>query len=274
MKTRIFLLWLLLAWACNNVKNTTQENEPPKQSKEPVVITKAQPVALTPESVKEFVLWASGSGLDEQEKVREAIQKAAHDDVVLKLLFQEYDSVEINDVGYSLIVLSIIGELKNPTSIPQLVAIINQELPAIDSAVHSGLSNRDYAEILASKAVECLAYLRTPEANQLTLKVIAEHNSSAVRSAAIDAYLFNNGDSREAKDRLRKIVKEEDKPLIDRVRFKRTGDAASFNAELNRFYELNPKEVAENPGEPSQKLKLSDSSNMENPVTPPKRKQK
>ena len=106
-------------------------------------------------------------------------------------------------------------------------------------------------EILQAKAVESVAYLNTPEADAMTMRAIREHPSPVVRAAAIDAYLFNHGDTEAAKQELRAIAQKDDAILVDRVRKSADLNRESFNEGLARFYELHPNAVAPRPGPPN-----------------------
>lgn len=271
----VFIFLCVLIGACETKKGKQESDSPPQKSENPVIYEKAKPVELSQETTKEFIQWASGSSLEEREIVREAIGKASKEEVVLSSLFQEYEKVKTDDIGYSLVVISIIGELQNQAALPGLEEIIFEEVPEAEKEFHSGLTKADLVEILASKAVEAAAYLKTETSDSLVLRVVKEHGSKAVRSSAIDAYLYNHDDTEEAKNALKNIVRQEDEILLDRVRFTRNSTKAEFDKGLNSFYEKNPKEVAPIPELSKEKDKKKDSARIEltEPIPPPKRNQ-
>ena len=275
VKFILFIFLCLMFNACNDKKKQNEKETPPQQSENPIIYEKAEPVELTPETVDAFINWASGSELEERENVRKEILKASKNEEVLKLLFNSYEKVTTNDFGYSLIVLSIIGEMQNVNSLPFFEKIIFQKIPENNEAFHSGLTQSDLVEILISKAVECAAYLRTAESYQLILKVASEHNSAAVRSSAIDAYLYNNNDSQEAKNVLEQTIRDYDINLIDRTRFTRNSTKEVFDDNLNSFYKKNPKEIPPDPEfiKPDDRQKDSTRIKIVQPINPPKRKQ-
>ncbi len=274
-KIILCLSFFMFIMACDDKKKqeVQDNNPPPKQSENPTTYQKAERTELTSTTVKEFIQWSSGSDLKEREEVRREITKASKDEEVLKLLFEEFERVYIEDVGYSLIVLSIIGELKNPAALPQLEKIIYKELPEQEEKFHSGLTKRDFVEMLSSKAVECAAYLKTKASNRSVLNAVAQHPSNAVRSSAIDAYLFNNDDSEEAKKALREVVQENELHLIDRVRFLRNSNEEEFDRNLSLYYKAHPDQVAPEPGPPTEESREKDSIKVVRPIQPPKRKQ-
>jgi len=272
-KNIIYLFFFVVITACGT-KKKTGDDLPPVRSEKPIIYEKADSVALSPSTIKEFINWASGSDLNEREIIRKEIMKSSKDEEVLKLLFEEFENVDVQDVSYSLIVLSIIGEMQNPNALPFLEKIIYRELPKQEEQFHSGLTKRDLVEMLSSKAVECVAYLKIDESNRSTLNVISQHPSIAVRSAAIDAYLFNNDDSEEAKKTLKEVVRESEANLIDRTRFTRNSKKEEFDRNLSLFYKNNPKEIAPEPGEPTEEFKKGKDTVLVQPVNPPKRNQK
>lgn len=276
----VFISLPFIVFSTCNTKGTkkdgtrAEEEAPPKQSEQPVNIDKAKPVALTPSTVKEFTAWASGSDVGEKEAVRESIAKASKDGEVLKQLFAEYEKVKTSDVGYSLVVLSVIGEMQNPASLPGLRDIIYTQLPKPKEEPHAALTELDLVEMLASKAVECAAYLKTAESNRLVLEVVAKHPSQAVRSAAIDAYLYNNGDTEKAKATVSRAAQEKDRILVDRTRFAKGGKKEAFDRQLEIFYKKYPQEVAEQPGEPEKTDRKKDTVGTAKSINPPKRNQR
>ncbi|MCI0690845.1 hypothetical protein L0337_02440 [candidate division KSB1 bacterium] len=204
-------------------------------------------IRLTATTIPSFIEVASRSDSAVHLKIREKIDNARQDSTLLPPLFDEFDKARANDFGKSLIILGIIGELKNPQATGRLLALINEQLPPEKDAGHGALSQREVIEMLQSKAVEGLAYLRTRTSDSLTLSIIQKHPSVAVRATAIDAYLYNHGDSLEAKQRLRTRVRPEDRPFLDRVRRTSAISREDFDKGLSRFYQLHPEAVAPEP---------------------------
>lgn len=263
--------FFIIIGACND-KNERSDDSPPIKSGNPTIYEKAKPVALTPASTQDFINWASGSDLSERERIREEISKASKNEQVLSELINEFEKVDTADVGYSLIVLSIIGEMQNPKALPFFEKVATRELPRQTEEFHSGLTKRDVSEMLSSKAAECAAYLKSPESDRVLLNIISQHPSETVRSSAIDAYLYNKEDSEEAKRSLLQYVKEIDLKYIDRTRFTRDSKEESFDSMLAEFYEKHPKEIAPEPGLPTEKYEQGkDTTSLIKPIQPPKR---
>jgi len=210
-------------------------------------------VALDETTIDQFIAWASRSNARTYFDVRSEIIRARDNDDILIPLFDRYDRAIETDLDEALIILGIIGELKNPASIGRLEDIIWQELPPADTVYDAELTRRDVVEMLQSKAVECLAYVGIEKSYESTLTVIATHPSMVVRGAAIDAYLFNNNDSPEAKRELGEVVRTEDRIFLERVRKTQEMDIEDFNRQMSAFYRMYPEEVAPEPGEPTEK---------------------
>jgi len=205
-------------------------------------------VPLTPETIDEFIAWASRSTVTNDAIVEEEIKKAQNDTTVLRLLFGRLQKTRQNDLGSSLITLSIIGQMRNPAAIEKLYNLVREEMPKGEEIVDEGLTKHDALEMLKVKAVHGLAYIRTPQADSLVLRIIRQDSLRATRVAGIDAFLYNRGDSPEAKKQLEPHLKPEDKILLDRVRYTSTITPEEFNEGLNRFYELHPEQLPPDPG--------------------------
>jgi hypothetical protein len=224
----------------------------------------ADPVELSAESVDEFLAFASRVGSEDRERLRELISVAREDRGVVDRLFERLDRDRQADFGAALVTLSVIGELRRADALGRLEHLVWEELPEADEVGHGALSSRDLLEMLQSKSVEGIAYLATEEADELTLRVIRQHPSAVVRSAAVDAFLFNHHDSEEARARLQEVLPQKDAAFADRVRHTRSMDRDEFNVGLRRFYALHPEEVAPEPGRPP--VRRDDG-----PTAPPKR---
>lgn len=208
-------------------------------------------VPLTVATLDAFLAWASGSGVDDREDVRAEIHAARGKPGILDALFERLDRSYTDDVGKSLIALAVIGELRSEAAAERLFGIVSRPLPESGEVPHGGLSERDLVEMIQAKAVEGLAYLRTEAADEWVLEIVSTHPSSAVRSAAADAYLFNHRDSEEARERLRQHLRDDEIHFLDRVRRQGSADRKAFDEALAGFYARHPELVAAAPGSPA-----------------------
>lgn len=215
-------------------------------------IPEHRPAPLAADQLDAFLAWAGRSGHDEREAVRRAIAGAERDVALVDGLFARLAKSDVADLDRSLVILGVLGELRDPRARERLLEIVQRPLPEQSELPHGALGDRDLLEMLQAKAVEVLAYLRSEASNRDVLEVAGAHPSLAVRSAAADAYLYNNGDSAEARAGLLQVLSEEDRLLADRVRRSSTTSSRRFDEGLRHFYELHPEQVAEPPGQPAE----------------------
>ena len=124
--------------------------------------------------------------------------------------------------------------MQRPEAISQLGEVVWAPLPAADGLAE-GLGSRDFEEMVQAKAVQGLAYLRTPEADRAVLDVIADHEALHVRISAIDAYMWNHDDSRAAARQLYELLPKELHPYVERPRFHQGMSTEEFNKRLDEW---------------------------------------
>jgi len=222
----------------------------PPRIERPYAVARAEPVELSADRVDEFLAFAGRAGSGDRERVREMISAGREDRGLVDRLFERFERDRKADFGLAVVTLSVIGELRRADALPRLERLVWEELPETDHVGHGALGRRDIVEMFQSKAAEAIAYLATVDADAVTLRVIGNHASTAVRSAAVDAYLFNHHDSDEARATVRGVLRPGDVAFLDRVRHARAMDVDSFNAGLTHFYSAHPEEVAPQPGRP------------------------
>lgn len=206
--------------------------------------------ALSLSSLDEFVTWVGRTGERQTAEVKARIAAARGDQAVATGLIERMHAASVSDVGdvsRFAVLLSIVGELHNSSAIPALVEFIGggpcDSGPTTD--VGSGGLRESHSPTLAAlrgRASEMLAAL-TPASDAATLAIIAGHDCSIVRGAAIDAYLFNHADSASAASTLAAIVRSTDAKLIGLPRKTRDIDLAEFDRRVVQFYADNPSEV-------------------------------
>jgi hypothetical protein len=210
--------------------------------------------ALTARTVRQFLNWAAAVPNGEVKAIKQRIA-AADDPKLVEALIHEISERPIQDVGLYLLLLSTIGELRDPRTQEALVSLIWEEGPLFDhpepsgSVRHGDEHSRDdrsvlnFEAVVQSRAAEMLSYLGTHAAVRATLDVASKHSSSAVRFAAIDAHLFNHGDSSEAGAELRQLVRPDDVKMVGLPRFSRDMDPTEFDARVAAFYGRYPEEL-------------------------------
>jgi hypothetical protein len=201
--------------------------------------------------VSRFLDWAGASHVDEREDARKAIAAVADRKDILDALVKEVEGVQTTDHTRALLALALLGETRSPTAQEFFAEFARRPLPAQGTVIEGEIIEQTRAAQLQAKAVDGLAYANTDSSNRIVTQIIAEHPSKIVRAEAINAYLWNHGDSDAARKFLSQYVRKDELILLDRVR-RNTGETAeSFNNKLAQFLKQHP-EVMPPPPEKQQ----------------------
>jgi hypothetical protein len=98
-----------------------------------------------------------------------------------------------------------------------------------------------------------IAYLNSPAAKLVVLKAIGGHPSRTVRLSAMNAYLYNNGDSAEAIATARHYAKPQEAIFVGLPRLSPETNRKDFAEHLARFYTEHPEELPPQPKRVAQK---------------------
>lgn len=142
-----------------------------------------------------------------------------------------YDRLPKTDYQHRLVTLAVLGEMNRVDAMPFLHKIVWTPLPDRE-AVAEGLSTRDREEMVLVKALHALGYLRTPEADKALIEVMKQHESPAVKNAAIDSYMWNHEDTEDAARVLYQLLPAELHKFVQRPRYYRGMDPKRFNEQL------------------------------------------
>jgi hypothetical protein len=213
----------------------------------------APPVALALDNIEGFLKWAAAAPVSDSRKIKEEIAKVAEDPQVVDALITELFKLPADDFGRHLLLLSVLGETLNPRVAEPLARFIGLRgeaitpMPPEEEGLTRGKERdataTDTAQMLQARAVEMLAFLKTPRALEETLRVAAAHSYRTVRLAAIDAYMFNHGDDVEAAERIRATVREHERLFVGLARRSRDTEPASFSARARAFYDRYPEQM-------------------------------
>src|SRR6266851_165345 len=200
---------------------------------------------LSCDTLDEFIMWAATVPISHVDVIRQRISKCRGDDRILDTLLDALWKLPIKDVGRHRVILSILGELRNERAMSRLEEFVWYEGELTLSVPHTEerrpcMFESSGTELLQSRAAEMLSYLASEAAAKATMRIARDHAKLAVRVAAIDAHLFNHGDSREAAEELRKIVRGSDRPLVGLPRKVRGADVEDFERAVFEWYERNP----------------------------------
>jgi hypothetical protein len=130
--------------------------------------------------------------------------------------------------------LAMIGELRRIDAVPFLQKVVWTPLPAHESD-GDRLAIRGVEEIVRIKAIHGLAYLRTAETDRALIDIIRRHDSLAIKSAAIDAYMWNHDDSPGAAQTLYAELPLDLHKFVERPRFHAGADPKQFNERLRAW---------------------------------------
>jgi hypothetical protein len=202
---------------------------------------------LSIDTIEQFLASAATSPRSQTDEIRKEISRVATDPQIVDGLATRLLTLPVKDIDRHLMILATLGEMRNPRAIKPLMQFIWSDRPLVveprpdhDSRVDTSYFNHSGA--LQARAVEMLAYIGTTDASTATLDVVARHVGTEVRVAAIDAYLFNNEDSPEAKAALAKIVRPDEAKLIGIPRWTAHMDAREFDTRIAAFYQQYPEE--------------------------------
>jgi hypothetical protein len=214
-------------------------------------------VVLQAGKVDEFLRWVVTAPAAQRDTVRKQIAAAAGDDRVVDDLTDRLMHFPVADHGRHLMILSTIGEMRRSRAINPLKQFIwydKDMFTATGSASGTGIQTSYFypTRALQSRAVEMLAYIGGEEALAATREVAAKHPGREVRIAAMNAYLFNQGDSEAAKAELTQIVPENDRKYIGLARRTHDMNLQAFEAQVRAYYEKYPKEIPPTPAQVKQ----------------------
>jgi hypothetical protein len=197
--------------------------------------------------VAAFLDWTGASHVDEEDDVRSALAAAAQNKEVISALIAEVERVQRTDQPRALLALGLLGETRSADAQNYFTVFVRRPLPSEGTVVDGEIIEQTLAAQLQGKAVDGLAFINTASANEVVLEVAARHASKIVRAEAINAYLWNHGDSAEARARLAQVVQQGEQILIDRVRRIAGEKADTFDPKLARFLRQHPEASATAP---------------------------
>ncbi|MFI0738828.1 hypothetical protein ACH4PU_12200 [Streptomyces sp. NPDC021100] len=211
-------------------------------------------MALSRGTINEFLEWAARVPHGEARTVREQISladKEGRGGDLAAGLFAALDERPVPDFGRHLVLLATIGALRDARALPRLEAFVWSEEPMFPPPNQAGgdatstgdaKSLLNFRMALQARAAEMLSYLATDEARRATLRIAADHPERPVRAAAIDAHLYNQGDTAEAVREVLSVVRPEDAKLVGLPRLTAGMSAAEFDRRVNAFYDQYPEE--------------------------------
>jgi hypothetical protein len=199
------------------------------------------PTAMLLEATPELLSEIGRSNRRELPLVREAIALLRSQENVVAALAKTYENLPQEAFQRRLLVLQVVGETQRLDALHFLREVAWGPLPPASYVPCVGLSPRDYEEIIQSKAVQCIAYLRDdngdydPAVTAEVEKLILAHQSPSVRINAIDAYMWNRRDSQWAALTLYRKLPKDYRKYVARPRFDRGKNRDVFISQLETW---------------------------------------
>jgi hypothetical protein len=152
----------------------------------------------------------------------------------VEAMARQYRQLPAEAVEQRLVVLGILGEMKRSDAMAQLREVVWAPLP-LAAPQAERLTERDMEEMVQVKAVQGLAYLATPQADAMVREVIEKHEALHVRVSAIDAYMWNHGDSPQTAAELYRLLPADLHLYVERPRFHSGMDRKEFTRRLRTW---------------------------------------
>lgn len=192
--------------------------------------------------VPAFVDAAAVAPVSRREQLRELIGSAQGDTEIANRLIAEFEVARKTDFSRALVILALLGEQRNPAGVAFLTKFVWQPLPQGGPVLRElGISAAaETQERLQVKAANGIPYARTPQALKATLEIAARHPLQAVRIEAASSYLWNQGNSEQARRALAGVLRKDELMVLDRPVRVDGMSAQEFNRQLTRYLRLHP----------------------------------
>lgn len=225
-----------------------------KEGKLPAVtftpLAKQTPVPLGVSTVDQFVEWVATMPASQVEDVKAQIAAVKSDPKVVDAVAAGLSFHNPGSYGRQLIYLSMLGEMQNERALGPLQSYLNsrdclvsEERVAVQPAPNGPQTSMfDGCAGLKARAVSMISHLNSQAATAVVLNAIREHPSRTVRMSAIDAYLYNAGDSPEAIATAKRQAKPDEVKFVGLPRLSPDTNRQDFEERLTRFYSEHPEE--------------------------------
>ena len=188
------------------------------------------------EHVEEILSKISVASILDLPLVYESIDLLRRQPNITHALINRYKSLNKKSYDQRMLAIQVIGEIRSNEGVEFLNTVVWQDLPKAEET-EAALSARDQEEIIQSKALHGITYLRSSATFKETIRVMMEHPSLHVRVEAIDAYMWNKNDDEKEIKRLYKLLPQEMHKYIERPRFHRNMDPKAFDRGLTIWLE-------------------------------------
>lgn len=203
-----------------------------------------------------FLSWASASGHDKDEDIREAVKNARNNKDVMDAFCKEAFDKQGSDHSRALIALSLVGESRSRYGEECLIRFVKQPLPEKGTIVEGEILERTALATLQAKAIDGLAYLKKQSTDRFVIEAAGTHPARIVRAEAIAAYLWNHQYSAEARKKLLANIHESERIFLDRIVRVKGEKGESFNRKLAEYLKKHPEVIPPAPNQEKEKPDL------------------
>lgn len=169
--------------------------------------------------------------------VREALATLTGDTVTIDLATTMVAQRPMRELGFTMMLLAIVGELRDDLSLDVLRDLIWADDEALWGVAFEKASGDccifEAAGMVQARAAEMFAWIAATRFDDELLMVVAEHPTKTTRLAAADALLYHHGDRPGALEQVLAAAQPDDHDWIGVPRYVRTNDAASFDEALH-----------------------------------------
>lgn len=190
----------------------------------------------------DFLAWIGQMPRERVGEVREAIAALEDKSAVAEVLNGQLLDLPCTDASRHLLLMSTLGELSHESSAAALERFtwLSNEQIYHTRSVPNESCDFSTSGMLQSRAVEMMVWVLKGSDDAAVLRVIRDHPERSVRMAAIDAYLFQHGDTPEAVQTLRDLVSPEDRAMVGLPRFGAHTDPETFERLTAEYEAANP----------------------------------
>ncbi|MGB7962253.1 MAG: hypothetical protein WCF12_04740 [Propionicimonas sp.] len=168
--------------------------------------------------------------------VREALATVSDDAAAIELATTMVAQRPMREVGFTMMLLAIVGELRDDRSLDVLRDLIWTDDEALWGVAFDKASGDgclfESAGMVQARAAEMFAWIAATRFDDELLRVVAEHPTKTTRLAAADALLYHHGDRPDALEQVLAAARVDDHDWIGVPRYVRTNDPASFDESL------------------------------------------
>lgn len=215
---------------------------PPRRGERIQSPTLPLPPPCDREELDRFLKDLSAIAVQDVQAIREMFTGFGDREALVTVFHKALSERPCGDVGRFMLLLSVVGELADPSSIAPLHDLVwtkdaDMLLPdplKYEAGAENSSCMFSASGMIQARAVEMFAWVAHGREDDRLLRIVAEHPSVVTRLAAADAYLFAHNDADNARQRVLALARPEDRNGIGVPRFVRGCDREAFDHALEQ----------------------------------------